>query len=197
MVQSAQEKTMPKIIPEKQIFQAVIETISKHGYAGATTRLIAETAGIGEVTLFRKHGTKAELVKWAIAALVEQSEFESATHYTGDLHADLQRILRAYEQSVISKAAFFMVLFTEIQNTPELANAFTQPMGLYRATGQLLMRYQEQGVLKAENPLHSVASLLGPLIYISMISQTIGTGELLPLDLETHIAHFLNGRYIS
>ena len=53
------------------------------------------------------------------------------------------------------------------------------------------------GVLKPENPLHSVASLLGPLIYLSMISQASGAREIPPLDLETHIRNFLNGRYIS
>ena len=72
---------MPKVIADLQIFQAVMETISERGYVGATTRQIADTAGVSEVTLFRKYGTKAELVKRAVAALIEQTDFESATHY--------------------------------------------------------------------------------------------------------------------
>ncbi len=54
---------MPKVIADMQIFQAVMEIIAARGYAGATTRQIAEAAGVSEVTLFRKYGSKAELVK--------------------------------------------------------------------------------------------------------------------------------------
>ena len=43
---------MPKVIEDDQIFRAVIQTISERGYAGATTRQIADAAQISEVTLF-------------------------------------------------------------------------------------------------------------------------------------------------
>ena len=109
---------MPKVITDGQIFQAVMEVIAKLGYAGATTRQIADAAGVSEVTLFRKYGSKAELVKRAISALVEQTEFESATQYTGDLRADLLRVLRAYQEGVVRNEHFFFVLFAELSRTP-------------------------------------------------------------------------------
>ena len=152
---------MPKVIADMQIFQAAMETISERGYAGATTRQIADTAGVSEVTLFRKYGTKAELVKRAVAALVEQTEFESATQYTGDIRADLRRVLQAYQEAVVLHGQFFFVLFAELRRTPELADSFSQPHGLFRSIGQLLARYQTDGVLKSENPLHGGAALLG------------------------------------
>ena len=54
---------MPKIVHDKDIYQAVIQVISECGYAGATTRQMADVANVSEVTLFRKYGTKLQLIK--------------------------------------------------------------------------------------------------------------------------------------
>ncbi len=188
---------MPKIIADTQIFRAVIKVISERGYAGATTRQIAEAAGVSEVTLFRKFGSKAELVKRTIKALVEQTEFESAIHYSGDIGADLLRVLQAYREAVILHEHFFFVLYAELSRTPELADFLSQPLGLFRAIGGLLARYQSAGLLKPEYPLHSAASLLGPLIYYSMITHSVEAVSMPPIELETLIHHFLDGRYVS
>lgn len=185
---------MPKVINDLQIFQAVIKTIAERGYAGATTRHIAECAEVSEVTLFRKFGTKAELVKCTINALVDQTEFESATEYTGDIRADLLRLLKAYREGVIRNEHFFFVLFAELSRNPELADSFSQPLGLFQSIGQLLLHYQADGVLKAENPLHSVASLLGPLIYFSMISRSAGYTSMPPMEMDAYVQYFLEGR---
>lgn len=185
---------MPKVIEDVQIFRAVIKTIAERGYAGATTRQIADAAGVSEVTLFRKYGSKAELVKRTINSLVQQSEFESSTEYTGDIRADLLRVLKAYHEGVVRNEHFFFVLFAELSRNPELADSFTQPMGLFQSIGQLLLHYQSDGVLKAENPPHSVASLIGPLIYFSMISRSAGYTLMPPMEMDAHVQFFLEGR---
>ncbi len=186
---------MPKVITDTHIFQAVMKTITERGYAGATTRQIAEAAGVSEVTLFRKYGSKAELIKRTIGSLVEQSGFESATQYTGDIHADLLRVLKAYRKGVIRNEHFFFILFAELSRNPELTDSFSQPLGLFQSIGQLLARYQSDGVIKAENPLHSVASLLGPLIYYAMISRSAGDISMPPIEMDAHVQCFLEGRY--
>jgi AcrR family transcriptional regulator len=188
---------MPKVIADMQIFQSVMEVITERGYAGATTRQIAESAGVSEVTLFRKYGSKAEMVKRAISALVEQTEFQSATQYTGDIRADLLRVLHAYQATVILHERFFFVLFVELSQNPELADSFSQPLGLFYSIGELLSRYQSEGVLKPENPLHSAASLLGPLIYFSMIARSVRDTFMQPMEIEELIRNFLDGRYGS
>ena len=69
---------MPKIVPDATIFRAAIQVVTERGYSGATTRQIAEAAGISEVTLFRKYGNKAELMKQAIAAVTGQIDVRDA-----------------------------------------------------------------------------------------------------------------------
>jgi AcrR family transcriptional regulator len=188
---------MPKVITDLHIFQAVMEIIAERGYAGATTREIAEAAGVSEMTLFRKYGSKAELIKRAISALVEQTEFESTTQYTGDIRTDLLRVLQAYQKTVILHERFFFALVAEFSHTPELTDSFSQPLELFHSIGKLLARYQSEGVLKAEYPLHSVACLLGPLLYFSMVAQSVGGASVPPMEIETVVENFLGGRYAS
>ncbi len=59
---------MPKVVDETRIFTATMDRLMAHGYDGATTREIAAAAGINEVTLFRRYGSKAGLVERAIAS---------------------------------------------------------------------------------------------------------------------------------
>ena len=172
-----------------------MEIIAERGYAGATTRQIAETAGVSEMTLFRKYGSKLELVKLTISALVEQTEFESATRYTGDIRADLLRVLQAYQETVILHERFFFALFAEFSLTPELTDSFSQPLGLFQSIGDLLLHYQTEGVLRPENPLHSAASLLGPLLYFSMIAHSVGDTSIPPMEIESVVQNYLDGRY--
>ena len=72
---------MPKILNDEDIYRAVLETVIKRGYAGATTKQMAEAAEINEVTLFRKYGNKAKLVQLALEALAADIDLEQATNY--------------------------------------------------------------------------------------------------------------------
>jgi hypothetical protein len=75
-----------------------------------------------------------------------------------------------------------------------LADSFSQAHGLFHSIGELLGRYQVEGVLQTENLSHSVVSLLGPLIYASMIARSLGKERVPPIEIETHIRFFLEGR---
>jgi AcrR family transcriptional regulator len=186
---------MPKVIEDDAVFKAVMQTIVERGYAGATTKQMAEAANVSEVTLFRKYDSKLNLVKQAISVIVEQTDFEAAIQYTGDIQTDLLNVLFAYENSVVLHGQFFAVLFSEISRNPELANSLDQPINLFSSIGELMSRYQMEGILREEHPLHAVAALLGPLIYTSMIRSSIPDGFLPPMELKNHVKYFLEGRY--
>ena len=186
---------MPKIIEDGQIFDAVMQTIVERGYAGATTKQMAEVANVSEVTLYRRYESKLQLVKLAIEALVEKTDFTAATQYTGDIQADLLRVLRAYQESVVTHGPFFIVLVSEFARNPELAESFRQPLGLFNSIGQMLERYQQEGLLRQEVPIHAIGALLGPLVYLTMIDKAHTGAHLPPLDLQRHVAYFLEGRY--
>lgn len=188
---------MPKIVPDEEIYQAVVQVISERGYAGATTKQMAEAANVSEVTLFRKYENKLQLVKQAIAFLIHQTDYTAATQYSGDVTADLLRVVQAYQDSAVQHGQFIFIILAEMQRYTELADLIDVPLGIFRSIGDLLARYQAEGVLRPEHPMHSVAVLLGPLIYIAMLRGGLADGKTVPpLDFDTYVACFLEGRIV-
>jgi len=185
---------MPKIVKDEEIYQAVMQVVSERGYAGATTKQMAEAANVSEVTLFRKYSSKLQLVKQAISSIVTQTDFASAAHYTGDITADLMRVVQAYQAAAVKNGLFFTALFLEVARHPDLIDSFDEPLSIFRSIGQLIARYQEGGKLRKENPLHTVAALLGPLMYLAMMQSCLPKEPLQPVNLTSHVTCFLEGR---
>ena len=186
---------MPKKVADTDILDAAIGVMIAHGYVGATTKLIADAAGINEVTLFRKFGNKAQLLLAAVAREAEVFD-EGVIQYTGDIAADLQRIVTTYNHLLARRGRFFPTILSEIPRRPELKDGFKAPLAVVKQIGALLSRYQEEGILREENPLHAVASLIGPIIITGALLSVDEHLPISPLDPETHVATFLNGRYV-
>src|ERR671914_1594713 len=53
--------TIPGSDSRERILEAAARVYAQYGFRGATTRLIAQEAGVNEVTLFRLFGSKAHL----------------------------------------------------------------------------------------------------------------------------------------
>lgn len=186
---------MPKIITDSSVFAAVIEVISQNGYSGATTRQIAQAANINEVTLFRKYGNKAQLVVNTFEYIASQLDVASKVVYTGELEADLQRIVTVFYDTNDMRSSLMPILLAELPRHPELEEALSIPMRILERVGEILARYQAEGALIAEHPLQAVGALMGPLMVGLMLGKF--TAELPPPDMEAHVATFLNGRRAS
>ncbi len=185
---------MPKIIDDEKVYRAAMQVVIERGYARAKTKQIAEAAGISEVTLFRKYESKVELVKQAITATAVQMNFTAASHYTGDVAADLQRVVQAYQDLSAQHGQFITTLMGEIARHPELSDLLDAPLQLMEGVAALLARYQAEGILQSELPLQAVAALLGPLMITNMIRQANAAISLPPPDAAQHVDLFLNGR---
>ena len=59
------------MVSRERILEAAGRVYAKHGFRGATTRLIAAEAGVNEVTLFRTFGSKGALLE----AVLDQNDF--------------------------------------------------------------------------------------------------------------------------
>lgn len=186
---------MPKIVKDADIYSAVIQVVTERGYAGATTKQMAEAADVSEVTLFRKYGSKPQLVKQAIMAIIEQTHFGNAAEYTGDVTADLMQVVKTYRESASRHGQFFAVLLVEIRRYPEVTDLVNDPFDIFQKIAHLLARYQQEGVLRDEHPMQALASLLGPImVYENLVRNALPNSQLPPLDLDYHVAGFLEGR---
>lgn len=184
---------MPKVVDEARIFTAAIDALMAHGYDGATTRDIADAAGVNEVTIFRRYGSKAGLFERAIASRLATTPLNRLA-YTGDLEADLLAIVRAYLLTNEAHGDIIPIILIEISRHPDLRSSIGAPLRNLQGVISIVQRYQEEGRLSAESPLATISSLLGPV----MIGQMFRRANLeLPApaaDLESHVEAFLRGR---
>ncbi|MEM7113158.1 MAG: TetR/AcrR family transcriptional regulator [Chloroflexota bacterium] len=185
---------MPKLVTDQAVFEAVIGAVVKNGYTGATTKIIAEAAEVNEATLFRKYGSKEQLVIKAINYLHKQAGIESLVYYSGDVRADLMRLLQRFFEGADANEHVFMAMISEIPRHPELIGAIQGPNQTMMKVGRLLARYQAEGVLKPEHPLQAVMSLIGPIVMGRMLGIANPNLPLPSVDLEAHIENYLTGR---
>ena len=121
---------MPKIIDDEKVFAAAIEILVNHGYENATTKAIAAAADIHEATLFRKYGSKFELIEKAIQYHFSDTPL-NRLGYTGELQADLRAILQAYVEVSKAHGDIMLVLFVEAARDQSLQAVLHTPTEKY------------------------------------------------------------------
>jgi AcrR family transcriptional regulator len=179
---------MPAAIDEQIIFNAALKVMTERGYTGATTKLIAEEAGVGEVTLFRRFGNKETLILEAMKR--EASKLEGTVKlYSGKLEADLTKIMTAYQLLLRARAALLLTFYTEVTRHPELAIALEQPKHTIAKMLEMLGRYQQEGKLMTKDPMHQLSELFGPVMMLTLF-ETVYQGDA-PLDVRAHVRNFM------
>ncbi|AQP48183.1 hypothetical protein BW730_12420 [Tessaracoccus aquimaris] len=176
------------------LLDAALDLIGECGLRGTTTRAIAERAGVNEVTLFRKFGSKSKLVREAISARFATLTADAITH-TGDLEADLVRLTSAYHAALEGFGPVARAVLTEVPFDEEVAVALEGLRAVIEAIGGLLRTYQAEGLL-AEEPLETqIPALLGPIvmpIVTGGYALVPSLGEA-PFDAARHVDRFLHG----
>lgn len=107
---------------KERIISAAIELVNELGYLGATTRRIAEKAGVNEVTIFRHFGNKKGLVQAAIDsfAIPERVLDEIDQFMTWDLEHDLPLLVKHYHEVIEQKREVILLGLKEAGTFPEL-----------------------------------------------------------------------------
>lgn len=179
-----------------RLLAAAMAVFAETGYAGATTRAIAERAGVNEVTLFRHFGSKADLMTEALASQLGKLTPQFAAP-SGDIEQDLVRVVTAYQEIVGSHARFIISVLSDVPRFPELKAVADVPRAMIAAAAGMIARYQQQGLLQDEAAPVVAASLLTPLLFLASVRQAapdlIGSG----IDPVQHVRRFLHGRLVA
>jgi AcrR family transcriptional regulator len=184
---------MPKVVDEPRLFAAAIAQLMAHGYDGATTRGIADAAGINEVTLFRRYGNKAALFEQAFASRLADTPLNRLA-YTGDLEADLLSIVRAYLITNELHGDIIPIILIEMPRHPEMRSSMGVPWRNLQGVIGIIGRYQAEGRLRQEPPLAVLSSLLGPVLIGQMFRRANLEIEAPKIDPGAHVSAFLHGR---
>jgi len=156
---------------ERAIVQATLELLVEDGYRALTVERVRERAGVGKATIYRRWGSKEELVKAAVAHL----HADLTAPDTGSLRKDFAELAAgnlaiAHE----TRAASVMPrLMSESVDEPELHAIFyanlVEPRR--RALRTVLERARDRGEVRDNADLELlVDALAGPVVYRLIIS---------------------------
>ncbi len=157
-------KTSPPPKETRQrIIEAAVEIGSKVGYARATTRAIAEAAGVNEITLFRHFGNKANLFSAAIEqyggpALAPAIEAQ----LSGDYYKDLMAFGHIFINVLLERKEMLRLLLCESAHIPEVRTILARnPRELRKMLARYLRSQMEGGIIKEQHPEAMAQAFLG------------------------------------
>lgn len=141
----------------QRILEAAAQVFAEKGYARATTRALAEAAGVNEVTLFRHFGSKEGLFSAIIEAYAAPAlNTAMAAQLTGDYRRDLLIMGGYVLRALLERREAMRLMLCEAEHFPEVRQVLAQnPRQLRQALAGYLRRQMAQGQVR---DLHAEAA---------------------------------------
>ena len=154
------------------IVRAALELLVEDGYRALTMEKVRERSGVGKATLYRRHGSKEELVRAVVEHLHQDLPVPDDT---GSLQGDFAAVARsALANAQSTRSATFMPrVLGEVAHIPELRaifyGALVQPR---RDTIEAIIRRAiERGEIRADVDVElAIDAIAGPMIYKILIT---------------------------
>lgn len=182
----------------ERIIDAALQLISEKGYTAATTKAIAELAGVNEVTIFRHFGNKRGILK----AIIEQFSYfpllqKEIKNVTWDLETDLLNFSMKHFNFLMSIKDFVMIGFKEALQFPEINEEIANiPLHIKNELIHYLQEMHERGKIR-EIDFEATALSLIAINFGHFISQarlgTIVSDMPTEILLKTSISIFSRG----
>ena len=153
---------MPAMPNRCRILDAARKVFGEYGFRGATTRRIAQEAGVNEVTLFRTFGSKAALISEALnAAPLDGGAVSSLPDVPDDPERELTLWCRGQLAHLRGSSSLIRKTMSEAEERPELSSCAGD--GPTRASQQLtayITRLRRQGRTSGDFPTQAAAAML-------------------------------------
>jgi AcrR family transcriptional regulator len=159
-----------------RILDAAAELIAERGYAAMTTRLIAERAGVNEVTIFRRFENKVGVLK-ALAARFAQESAEIGVEDTSE-GTGARSVLLAMARTEIASAqrngGVALRLAFDARSVPEIAELLGEgPRANIEKLAAYMAELQRAGELRSDvNPL-ALAEAFGSMTSSYVMYRTV------------------------
>ena len=156
----------------QRILSAAEDVFAARGYAGATTREIAERANIGKRMLFYYYPSKdavyravLERIIAGLVAIYEQTRDAPGPIGLGD---SIEGITHFTAQNLPAMKVWLREI---IDNGPHLESLTRRYMtSLYEQAGTGVARNMETGVFRTSDPMHVLASVGGVTLFYFLIA---------------------------
>ena len=159
-----------------QILTAAIDVYGQHGFRGATTRRIADAAGVNEVTVFRHFGSKEALLAEAIRHAASQSARIALPAEPADPLADLTTWAQSQLEHLRGRSSIIRTCMSELGERPELTGcAAIGPRSALSELTAYLRALRAKGRVRSDAPLEAAAAMLLGVLFSDAMSR-----EMLP-----------------
>jgi AcrR family transcriptional regulator len=156
---------------DRAIVAAALELIAEHGVRDVRMDDVADRAGVGKATIYRRYRSKDELVTAAVAQLVSEIEIPDTGSTRGDLLGLMRGAVRVYSGS--AEAATMPSLVDAMSRDQELARSVREGFLARRraALRAVLERGVERGDLRSDLDFELALDVLGgPLFYRLLVT---------------------------
>jgi AcrR family transcriptional regulator len=156
---------------DEAIVRATLELLLEHGYRGLTMEQVRGRAAVGKATLYRRYGSKEELVADAVRHLDQQIPVPDTGSVRGDILAVAGSVLAAAAR--VGAAAFMPRLLAESAGDPQMQEIFYANLVAPRRAvmEQVLRRGVARGELRDDLDVELAIDLItGPWVYRLLIS---------------------------
>jgi AcrR family transcriptional regulator len=146
----------------QRILEAAAESFQSLGYARTTTQVIANKAGVAEVTLFRHFGDKQKLFKAVFHQIGGGMNFEMLeAQLTYDLATDLRLISEHTLSFFIAHGDTIRMMMFESSHFPEMREALAQnPSSMIELLEHYFQKQIKAGKMQAVDPQAAAQSFM-------------------------------------
>ena len=147
---------------------------AEHGWRGTTTRRIAEAAGVNEVTIFRRFGSKEALLLESIAAASRDSNVQPLPDMPTDLGAELCAWARAHHTLITEKRGIIRASLAEWEERPGLAPVACQSaMGAFADVVRYLRAARERQMIGPEGSIEAASIMLLNTLFLDAMLRDV------------------------
>jgi AcrR family transcriptional regulator len=154
----------------EKILDAALDVYGRMGFRGATTRMIAEEAGVNEVTIFRQFGSKSALIEAAVIHHTQRSVVDPLPEEPGDPVEEVTLWCERQLAHLRGSRALMRKFMCELQQYPEiLARLKSNHSFASDGLARYVTRLQEQGRAGTDfNTIAAVQMLRGAIFSDAM-----------------------------
>lgn len=114
---------------DQAIVKATLELLVEQGYQGMSIEEVAERAGVGKATIYRRFPSKEDLVGSALNKLATKHHGPEEIPHTGSLYDDILNVMDARRLQVNQSIwPMFCRIIGEAMSTPEFLDVYRRQM---------------------------------------------------------------------
>ena len=170
--------------PTRQhLLTAAAKVYAEAGFRGATTRKIAEVAGVNEVTLFRLFGSKVNLIAEVIRSCQSTARQHPLPEVPRDPEAEITAWATEDHQFMLERRGMIRAAVAALQEHPEHSSEATDhPLGSFRELRQYVDRLHAARTIPSTEPANAACTMLLGTLFADALHREIMPSMFPPAD---------------